>query len=110
MTTYLYLLTVGGNDHGVQVHRLKIQAFVPVGDGGVQAAHLGGKGIHSWSAPCYARSEFLPVLHHEKGFIGKAPDNTVGAVDDEFPAGMLEMPEKIAVGMMTQILILQRRR
>ena len=90
------------------MHRLKIFAFVPVGNRGVKAAHFRGERVHALPAPRDGGPEFFPVLDKEKGVIGQPSHNAVRTVDNEPAARALQLPEETSVRMRFKVIILER--
>ena len=94
------------DNRSIQIHRLKVPASIPVGDGDIEAAHFRGNGVQTGPASHHRRPQFLAVLDDEERLVRKTADDTIGPVDDQPTAGMLEMSQKRSVRMLLQILIL----
>jgi hypothetical protein len=73
------------------MHRLKIFAFIPIGNGGVQTTNLRRKRKDAWLTTDNAGSQFLAILYHKHTMVWQTADNAIGPVDDQRPAGLLQI-------------------
>jgi hypothetical protein len=73
------------------MHGLKIFAFITHRDGGIQTADFRRKRIHTGFTANHPRSKLFAILNHENTVVRQATDHAIGPVNDQGPAGMLQV-------------------
>jgi hypothetical protein len=84
-------LAIRTDDGRIQMHGLKIFVFVSSGYGGIQATYFRRICVHTGLTADNAGPELLTILHHKQAVIRQAADHTVGSVNDQLPAGLLQV-------------------
>ena len=101
------IVAVGTENNGVQMHGLKILAFVTIRDDGIETADLGTHGQQPIAATNNSGPQFFAILDHEERIVGKAANDAVGTVYDQMATGLFEVFEKKGIGVFGQRFIHQ---
>ena len=105
----LHRPAIGSDDGGVQMHGLEIEVLVTLGNDGVQPADFGGEAKGPLDPTDHAGPQLFAILNHEERRVRQATDDTVGTVDDQFTAGVLQVGEKSGIGMRSDGIVVEGR-